>query len=308
MKRKYTPSLDLISAFVELLPDYRPGDKFRVLRKANDGESGWNNHWTEEMDQAIGQVLTVSENKLFPEDPSFGIPLDIIDRRTPGHDGPVISQCFPWFALEFIERRNADYDKDPHTLLLEIAELIGYKEFTTLEDLGKIDPVEAYVSIKSIIVKIREDIDLALVNVGDDAPPEEARLINVASRLASITTPPRAPEPAKPMLYIPSRTGTGWDEFDPDTQKKTRESILSAVLVDTSATGASGGDLPGWCDSQIQGRIAKENPAVEDFDPDSGKLITYSDRRFRDVSGDVLYDLAGTALLGSDRKLYLKAE
>ena len=41
--------------------DFKPGDKVKVVRKAQDYQAGWGNVWAEKMDDAVGQIGEVIE-------------------------------------------------------------------------------------------------------------------------------------------------------------------------------------------------------------------------------------------------------
>jgi hypothetical protein len=69
------------------------GDKVKVLRKAEDGEMGWDNSWARSMDNFIGHVGTISNI-----DGSNGCRVNFTE--------PVEDRfAFPFFVLELVEKR-----------------------------------------------------------------------------------------------------------------------------------------------------------------------------------------------------------
>jgi hypothetical protein len=110
----------------------RPGDKVKVLSKANSRENGWANSWTHDMDQYIGLIGTVTfEDNVRGVDIHFG-------------NSKLLDYCFPHFVLEkieeekeYIQQKPASVkmdDKKPMTVLEEAQSLIyGDRE----QDYGK---------------------------------------------------------------------------------------------------------------------------------------------------------------------------
>jgi hypothetical protein len=67
------------------------GDTVKVLRRATEGEQGWNNKWCTDMDSFIGK-----EFEVFEDDGVFGFSIEV----------GVSEYNFPWFVLEIIKKKN----------------------------------------------------------------------------------------------------------------------------------------------------------------------------------------------------------
>ncbi len=70
---------------------FKVGDKVKVLRKAENGENGWNNIWVPIMDKYIGKTCVVVDNK---NENGFGLILQDDSLRDD------IRFSFPHFVLE----------------------------------------------------------------------------------------------------------------------------------------------------------------------------------------------------------------
>ena len=93
------------------------GDLVRVTRKADSHEDGWTNLWAQDMDEAVGEVGTVSH---IPSDfRECSIEVDVLG---------IGLFFYPYFVLEKVEQEYAPYDfgdRDCRTLL--VAEVVRYK-------------------------------------------------------------------------------------------------------------------------------------------------------------------------------------
>jgi len=66
----------------------KPGDKVKVLRKAEDFELGWTTYWDPKMNAAVGNIYEVYVMG------KYGIKLKFLNN----------CYWFPWFVLKVIER------------------------------------------------------------------------------------------------------------------------------------------------------------------------------------------------------------
>jgi len=66
----------------------KPGQKVKVLRRAEYGELGWQSGWTSQMDRSIGEILVVRSN-----DSVFGVICK----------GEHIYATFPSYVLDVVE-------------------------------------------------------------------------------------------------------------------------------------------------------------------------------------------------------------
>jgi hypothetical protein len=67
------------------------GDTVKVLRRATEGEQGWNNKWCTDMDSFIGK-----EFEVFEDDGVFGFSIEV----------GVSEYNFPWFVLEITRKKD----------------------------------------------------------------------------------------------------------------------------------------------------------------------------------------------------------
>ena len=79
------------------------GTMVRVTRIAGDGELGWCNDWPKEMDDAVGEVFTVtSSRKLDVLDETERLEAGGISLDTIGRISMYYAFMFPYYVLEVV--------------------------------------------------------------------------------------------------------------------------------------------------------------------------------------------------------------
>ena len=92
------------------------GDFVKILRKAKDGENGWDNYWPEEADTWVGKTGEIIED-------GGGVGLKVFLEEK--YDW----WFFPYFVLEKVEDKETPKHVDP--LKQEEKKLTNYSVFTT---------------------------------------------------------------------------------------------------------------------------------------------------------------------------------
>lgn len=150
--------------FYTELSKFKEGDFVRVMRKAPQGELGWDNSWPQSPEQELlGKVGVVMDVK-----PPYGVRVMI-----PGEERPW---WFPWISL-----RHATDD--------EISNTVGLSSIRDNMDEYKV-PVEAMKIMNMIIAALLDELPSESINTDKDGYPtddEIDRLIGEANALEAET-------------------------------------------------------------------------------------------------------------------------
>lgn len=209
MNKKSKPSQPKyqVAAYINLQPDARPGDVYRVAYESASYAHGWGNHWTPAMRKAVGQSLQVAPNEYRAENPSFGIPLVIpADINGTGKD---VVQCFPWFVLIFEGRHQPLYSLDNAELFRHLIRAVDAPGL-----IGEsADIVEALVRAINHVDALKSGLDHTtkrlLAAEAELDRMKEAAAIAEAAAAADLSPPPAPPVPA-PARYFLDADGFVW--------------------------------------------------------------------------------------------------